>query len=43
MLNPLSFFTKFVKSSNQRELDRIGKIVTTVNSLEEEIKNSKRT
>ena len=39
MLNPLSFLTKFVKSSNQRELDRLGKIVTTVNSLEEEIKN----
>ena len=38
MLNPLSFFTKFVKSSNQRELDRISKIVTKVNSLEEEVK-----
>ncbi len=34
MLNPLSFISKFIKSSNQKELDRIGKIVTKVNSLE---------
>ena len=38
MLNPLSFFTKFVKSSNQRELDRISKIVAKVNSLEDTVK-----
>ena len=27
MFNPLSFISKFVKSSNQNELDRISKIV----------------
>ena len=35
MLNPLNFITKFVKSSNQRELDRINKTVQKINSLEE--------
>ncbi len=35
MLNPLNFLTKFIKSSNQRELDRIDKIVKKINSLEE--------
>ncbi len=35
MLNPLSFISKFIKSSNQRELDRIAKIVSKINSLEE--------
>ena len=39
MLNPLSFFSKIIKSSNQRELDRIGKIVLKINELEENIKN----
>ena len=34
MLNPLNLFSKFIKSSNQRELDRIGKIVEKVNFLE---------
>ena len=34
MLNPLNFITKFIKSSNQKELDRINKIVVKVNSLE---------
>ena len=38
MLNPLSFFSKIIKSSNQRELDRISKIVTKINNLEETIK-----
>ena len=27
MLNPLNFISKFIKSSNQRELERIEKIV----------------
>ena len=27
MLNPLNFLSKFIKSSNQKELDRIAKIV----------------
>ncbi len=35
MFNPLSFISKFIKSSNQKELDRIGKIVLKINSLEE--------
>ena len=39
MLNSLNFITKFFKSSNQRELDRINKIVTKINVLEENIKN----
>jgi len=39
MLNPLSFFSKFIKSSNQRELETIGKIVTKINDLEENAKN----
>ena len=34
MLNPLSFFSKFIKSSNQRELDRIGKIIEKINQFE---------
>jgi len=39
MLNPLNFISKFIKSSNQRELDRIAKIVIRINSLENNIKN----
>ena len=35
MFNPLNLITKFIKSSNQKELDRIGKIVNTINSLED--------
>ncbi len=38
MLNPLNFISKFIKSSNQKELDRIGKIVLNINSLEEKVK-----
>jgi len=34
MLNPLNFLSKFIKSSNQKELDRILKIVEKVNSFE---------
>ncbi|MBD1173892.1 preprotein translocase subunit SecA [Pelagibacterales bacterium SAG-MED01] len=34
MLNPLSFISKFVKSSNQRELDKVNKIVEKINALE---------
>ncbi len=39
MLNPLNLITKFIKSSNQKELDRIGKIVEKINLLEEDFKN----
>ena len=38
MLNPLNFFSKFIKSSNQKELDRMAKIVQQVNSFEATIK-----
>ena len=38
MLNPLKFISKLIKSSNQKELDRISVIVTKINSLEENIK-----
>ena len=34
MLNPFNFISKFIKSSNQRELEKIKKIVIKVNSLE---------
>ena len=39
MLNPLNFISKFIKSSNQRELDRIEKIINKINALEEPTKN----
>ena len=39
MLNPINFITKFIKSTNQRELDRIAKIVTKINSFEETFSN----
>ena len=39
MLNPLNFISKFIKSSNQKELDRIAKIVEKVNSFEVTIKD----
>ena len=38
MLNPLNFLSKFIKSSNQKELDRIAKIVDKVNNFEDEIR-----
>jgi len=34
MLNPINFITKFIKSSNQKELDRLIKIVEKINSHE---------
>ncbi len=39
MLNPLSYISKFIKSTNQRELDRISKILDKINSLEENVKS----
>ena len=39
MFNPLNLISKFIKSSNQKELDRIKKITTKVNILEDAIKN----
>ena len=38
MFNPLNLVTKFIKSSNQKELGRIGKIVSKINLLEDEFK-----
>ena len=38
MFNPLNLISKFIKSSNQKELARIGKIVQKINSLENELK-----
>ena len=37
MLNPLNLISRFIKSSNQRELDKIQKIVEKINALENEI------
>ena len=37
MLNPLNFISKIFKSSNQKELDRLQKIVKQVNSYEDQI------
>ena len=34
MLNPLNIITKFIKSGNQKELDRIQKVVKKINELE---------
>ena len=38
MFNPLNFLSKFVKSGNHRELDRINKITKKINDLEDQIK-----
>jgi preprotein translocase subunit SecA len=37
MLNPLNFLSKILKSSNQKELDKLKKTVKKINDLEEEI------
>ncbi len=34
MFNPLNFISRLIKSSNQKELDRIKKIVSKINNLE---------
>ncbi len=39
MFNPLNLITKFIKSSNQKELDKISKIVEKINSHDENFKN----
>ncbi len=41
MISPFNFIKKFVKSSNQKELDRLQKIVNKVNSLEQNLKSLK--
>ena len=37
MLNPFNIISKFIKSNNQKQLDRIKKIVSKVNDYEEKI------
>jgi preprotein translocase subunit SecA len=37
MINPFNFLSKFIKSSNQKELDRLQKIVNQINSLENQV------
>ncbi len=39
MFNPLNLITRLFKSSNQKELDRIARIVEKINILEEKFKN----
>ena len=39
MLNPLKFLSKFIKSSNQKTLDKLSLMVNKVNLLENEISN----
>ena len=41
MFNPLGFISRFIKSTNQRELDRISKIVEKINFLEDDLKDLK--
>ena len=41
MYSPLNFISKLFKSGNQKELDRIAKIVTKINDLEESVKKLK--
>jgi preprotein translocase subunit SecA len=36
MFNPLGFISNIIKSSNQKELDRISKVVNIINSLEKD-------
>ena len=38
MLNPINFLSKFIKSSNQRVLDKVIKIVEKINILEDSMK-----
>ena len=37
MFNPINLISRLIKSSNQKELDRIQKIVNKINSFEDEI------
>ena len=41
MINPITFLSKIFKSANQKELERISKIVKKINSLEENFKKLK--
>ena len=37
MFNPLNFLTKIIKSNNQKELDRLTKIIKKINDFEEQV------
>ena len=37
MLNPLNFLSKIIKSGNQKELDRLQKILVQINALENQV------
>ena len=39
MFNPLNLISKIIKSGNQRELDKIKKIVDKINKLETNFQN----
>ena len=39
MFNPLNFFSKLIKSGNEKELGRIHQIVNKVNLLEKNLEN----
>ena len=39
MFNPLNLLSKIIKSGNQKELDRIQKIVSQINDLEKKFEN----
>ncbi len=41
MLNPLKFFSRFIKSSNEREIEKISKVVDKINELEKKFSNFK--
>ena len=41
MFNPLNIISKFIRSSNQRELNRIEKILKKINEFEKEFENFK--
>ena len=43
MLNPLSFISKFIKSTNQRELDKLSKTIDEINLLEDDFKSLNNT
>ena len=43
MINPLKFFSKIFKSSNQRELERLKKITENINILEKEVEKMEDT
>ena len=38
MLNPLNLISKFIKSPNQKELDRLGKTILKINEFEPKFK-----